>query len=57
MINIFRFSRRKSCDKDADPVHPKMQENVDTLVQPCYGKQSASSAGIIESEGFQKAAK
>ena len=56
-MKFFRFCRRKSCDKDADPVHPEMQENMDTVVQPCDGKRSASSAGIIDSEGTQSAAK
>ena len=34
-----------------------MQVNVDTVVQPCDGKVSASSAGTIESESSQSAAK
>ena len=56
-MTFFRFCRRKSCGKDADPVHPEMQENMDTVVQPCDGKRSASSAGIIDSEGTKSAAK
>ena len=41
-----------------DLVHPKMQENVGTVVQPCHRKRRASSAGIIERErGSQRAAK
>ena len=34
-----------------------MQENTDTVVQSCDGKRSASSSGIIHSEGTQSAAK
>ena len=30
---------------------------MDTVVQPCDGKRSASSAGIVDSEGTQSAAK
>ena len=56
-MNFFRFCRGKACDKDADPVHPKTLENGDTVVQPFDGKQSGSSAGIIESEGSQSATK
>ena len=56
-MKFFHFCRRKSCGKDADPVHPGMQENMDTVVQPCDGKRSASSAGIIDSEGTKSAAK
>ena len=55
-MKFFRFCRRKSCDKDADPVHSEMQENMDTVVQPCDGKRRARSAGIIDSEGTQSAA-
>ena len=57
LMKFFRFCQRKSCDKDVDPVHPKMQVNVDTVVQPCDGKVSASSAATIESESSQSAAK
>ena len=56
-MKFFRFCCRKSCDKDADPVYAKMQENVASVVQPCNGKRSASSVGIIKSEGSQSAAK
>ena len=56
-MKFFCFCRRKSCDKDADPVHPEMQENMDSVVQPCDGKRSASSADILDSEGTQSAAK
>ena len=56
-MKFFRFCRRKSCDKDADPVHPEMQENMETVVQPYDGKRSASSTGIIDSEDTQIAAK
>ena len=57
LMKFFRFCRRKSCDKEADPVHPEMQENMDTVVQPCDGKWSASSVGITDSEDTQSAAK
>ena len=56
-MKFFCFCRKKYCDKDSDPVHPKMQENVDAVVQPCDGKWNANSAGIIESEGSQSAVK
>ena len=39
LMKFFHFWRRKSCDKDADPVHPKMQVNMNRMVQPCDGKQ------------------
>ena len=56
-MKFFCFCRKKYCDKDSDPVHPKMQENVDAVVQPCDGKWNANSAGIIEREGSQSAVK
>ena len=54
-MRFFRFYRKNSCHEDVpgpdDPVQPKVQESVDTVVQPCDGKKGTSSAGIKDSEG------
>ena len=54
---FFCFYCRNSCGNVVDPVHPKVQENVDTIAYPCDGKRSSNSADIDGSEGSQTAAK
>ena len=44
-MRFFHFCRWNSCDKYVDPVQLKVQEKVDTVVQPCDGKRNTSSTG------------